>query len=458
MHSGLHMLALCQEWEVHGSADLCFSDTSSSSDSGDEEMESEGSQSADDEMAGAERERNLDSKASEHSDSDAPMEDDDLESLSDDSDNSDIFHVAAKSSSTARTAQDRDLEIIDSIKHKLRAYPLLPADITDPELKKSVLDVDSCERLPLLHCGFEGCPWNESDDALTQSHWSMEMRQYIHLRDKHRYSEMARVPDDQWDDAKTLREKTREVQQGSAQQHAHCHMNALAYYTAAVIAREQEHVPLIGPSIDRRMLCLLTKVCNSDTVQSLICFACNQVHVSVAGWSRSFAMENSEDWKPGWNCNPIQHHEAKHTLYHAQAQNPEIFACNFQLSTFHERFASDGHVDGNPFANCSDFSKDNWEWRRKLLLPGANPILLCSPEDVRTTKVCRHGPTDICESCLIPLCQECDKHLRYRPEKVIPMGLANDNFWGYTCGLIYKYKVRWIEACLNRSCQATYVI
>jgi len=451
MHSGLHMLAICQEWEVHGSADLCFSDTSSSSDSGDEEMESEGSQSADDEMAGAERERNLDSKPSEHSDSDAPMEDDDLQSLSDDSDNSDIFHVAAKASSVPRTPEDQDLEIIDSIKCHLRDYPLLPPDASDPTFEKSFTDIQSCQRMPLLHCGFRECAWNCSEDVLAGGHWSMEMHLYMHLNRKHRGkgNAMEKVPDAEWDDADPKLVKERSSREGTAQRYTHRHMNALAYYTAAVSAREQEHVPLIGPSIDRRMLCLLTKVCNSDTVHSLICFACNQVHVSVAGWSRSFAMENSEDWKLGWNCNPIQHHKAEYTLYHAQAQNSEVFGCNFGLSTFLERFASDAHPDGNPFVNCSDFDRDNWEWKRRLLLPGADPILLCSPEDVRTTETCNHGPTDICKSCLIPLCKSCHKHLRYKPETVIPMGLANDNFWGYTCGLIYKHKVRWIEAFVN---------
>ena len=63
-------------------------------------------------------------------------------------------------------------------------------------------------------------------------------------------------------------------------------MNALAYYTAAVALKEQTHIPLIGPSVDRRMLGILHSVCNSDTISSLICAACAQVHVSVTSWTQ----------------------------------------------------------------------------------------------------------------------------------------------------------------------------
>ena len=34
----------------------------------------------------------------------------------------------------------------------------------------------------------------------------------------------------------------------------------LAYYTAAVSEREREHMPVIGPSVDRRVLRLLNAV------------------------------------------------------------------------------------------------------------------------------------------------------------------------------------------------------
>ena len=78
----------------------------------------------------------------------------DIDSCSDISDNSDLFHVAAKPSEAARTTEDEDLEIIESIAKKLRRYPLLPCVSGDGTC--DFTDVNSGMRLPLLHCGFKG--------------------------------------------------------------------------------------------------------------------------------------------------------------------------------------------------------------------------------------------------------------------------------------------------------------
>ena len=63
-------------------------------------------------------------------------------------------------------------------------------------------------------------------------------------------------------------------------------MAALAYYTAAVQERERDAMPIIGPSVDRRTLTLLCRLANSDTVCSLVCFACAQIHRWVASWEK----------------------------------------------------------------------------------------------------------------------------------------------------------------------------
>ena len=61
-------------------------------------------------------------------------------------------------------------------------------------------------------------------------------------------------------------------------------MTALAYYMQAVQEREREHMPLIGPSVDRRSLSLVTRLANSDTIRSLMCFTCAQIFTSVKSW------------------------------------------------------------------------------------------------------------------------------------------------------------------------------
>jgi hypothetical protein len=53
----------------------------------------------------------------------------------------------------------------------------------------------------------------------------------------------------------------------------------------------------------------------------------------------------------------------------------------------------------------------------------------------------------LCEHCKIPLCRPC--FLTSQQQLCgygIPEALANDNYHGYVTAIIYKYKVRWIEA------------
>ena len=92
-------------------------------------------------------------------------------------------------------------------------------------------------------------------------HFDLEKLVYCHLAQDHRHKEMAMVPDSEWDDERAISDSasTRLIPR---------HMHALACYTAAIGLRERSHVTIIGPSLDRRMLNILTKLCNSDTIRS----------------------------------------------------------------------------------------------------------------------------------------------------------------------------------------------
>ena len=67
------------------------------------------------------------------------MDQDDIDSLSNVSDNSDFFHVESKVTKEPRTDEDKDRHIIESIVPHLRDYPLLPPDTQD--LTKSFVDM-----------------------------------------------------------------------------------------------------------------------------------------------------------------------------------------------------------------------------------------------------------------------------------------------------------------------------
>lgn len=267
----------------------------------------------------------------------------------------------------------------------------------------------------------------------------MEKALYLHLRDsKHRHSEMVAVTERKlWDEDSKAQREGKSIRQ----------LDALAFYTAAVCLKEQEHIPLIGPSVDRRMLALLTHLCNSDTVQALVCASCAQVHVSVKSWTQSWTRDLWQTWKQAQGRSGIQYYKVGATILQMLKENPDAFRSSFDLKEFMQRFASDAHVDGNPFQSCSDLEGKNYEWKRNLHYGSERIEILCCPEDFRSSSQCRHNAEDLCAHCEIPLCMTCFLCCLPRTSAVIPMGLGNDNFWGYTTELLYRYQVRWIEAC-----------
>ena len=57
--------------------------------------------------------------------------------------------------------------------------------------------------------------------------------------------------------------------------------DVLAYYAYAIDEKEREGMPLTGPSIDRRMFQMLSRLADSTSIQALACFACAQWRTSV---------------------------------------------------------------------------------------------------------------------------------------------------------------------------------
>ena len=111
-------------------------------------------------------------------------DDESIDSLSDVSDDSDIFHVAPSNDVPIQTLEDQDIEIITKIKQHLRSYPLLPAKQADDTGKDSFDNLSSGMQLSLLTCGFLNCTWQSS--CSMSSHRSLEQGLYCHLRNAHK--------------------------------------------------------------------------------------------------------------------------------------------------------------------------------------------------------------------------------------------------------------------------------
>jgi hypothetical protein len=420
-------------------------------------------------------------------------EDVDMDELSDISDNSDIFHVETlPEDCKPSTMEDEDLAVAQRLKSHLREQPLLPPDPVDAS--QSAHDVDSGAKYPDLHCAIRGCSWHAdfySSDARSGGqgetyHWTLERKLFEHLISAHGPS---------CDGGDGIME---EILGLCVEPEDDGEMTALAYYMYAVRERLRDGMPVIGPSVDRRAMAYVHKLSQSRNIKGLACFACAQVHTWVRSWERMYHVggegASSEEEEEGEDGNmddveqeegaqrqqqelhtrrlagcrqsSIQYHRVKNIVPRADGESQcdeaaleekwKLFLLNLGLDQFRKCFAegtsstaerplaeSPELVDGNPEWQCELDAAEGDEGRRRLL---------CCPEDVRKCQKCLASPNhlQICCRCEIPLCIQCHRYLHKVATRgtkhVIPMGLCNDNFWGYTTDLLTTLDVRWIEA------------
>ena len=144
---------------------------------------------------------------------------------------------------TWQTDEDKMEKVVQQIAVELREWPLLPVDPRDPDLCESWTDVGGiC--LPLAHCAFRGCGWWSDDVKALHGHLCSKHGGVLSGKRHSCYHE-------------------RNV----------CNEN-MALYCAAIREKEQEHVPVVGPSIDRRAIRQLNVVCNDERLQMLVCACC----------------------------------------------------------------------------------------------------------------------------------------------------------------------------------------
>ena len=82
------------------------------------------------------------------------------------------------------------------------------------------------------------------------------------------------------------------------------------------------------------------------------------------------------------------------------------------------------------------------QWVRQLP-DGSN--ILCCPEDIRCVK-CTPQSSTLCPRCRVPLCRTCLMRVTQRRIPGVPQALTNDNWLGYPTELLYRHRVRWVEA------------
>ena len=113
-------------------------------------------------------------------------------------------------------------------------------------------DVQSGARMPTCHCAFKGCT-AYTMRCFDSEHWGLEKWLQEHLLAVHAAKELREIAID----CCSTEADTQE-------------MTLLAYYMAAVREQEREHMPLIGPSVDRRRMAYVHQASRSEDVESLM--------------------------------------------------------------------------------------------------------------------------------------------------------------------------------------------
>ena len=106
-------------------------------------------------------------------------------------------------------------------------------------------------------------------------------------------------------------------------------LRAVAYYTAAVCEQERQHMPLVGPSVDRRTLTFVCKLAGSDSLCALICFGCAQLHTSVKSWETFGRL--SEHRGKLWSNSDIRMLRLSDTFAAFGTEGPEAVRAKFFL-------------------------------------------------------------------------------------------------------------------------------
>ena len=354
--------------------------------------------------------------------------DDKSESESDVEDIDDSFlHVGAlpDESRPFLSEQDAAQQAAQHLSQCLRRRPTLPPDPKD--LNAPWTDVNSAMRLPLLTCSFRGCAW-----------WGErreELERHLKANDRHREDFLK---------CRSVSPFTRIYAD-------------IDLYEEAIAILEREQFPLIGPSVDRRALETLTRDYKDDSVRSLICFVCGQIHTQMPG-------PNSE----------IEYQDKKWFGKLGQ----ETLEVNLGWDSWFVRYGGEAPLLRYGPGQSEENPKN--EWCCKLCLPPkfVTLELFGCPEDwqceqrpprkasdgARKQFLVEHGQgssTDVatlCTSCSLPVCRSCRISLATAKGRFnVPMALSNDNWYGYVQDIIARHDARWIECACASLCWTTLV-
>ena len=322
-----------------------------------------------------------------------------------------------------RTLEDAEAMAIRDLGQQFRTKPLLPpplpAEMTD--LANSMSGI----ALPACHCSFENCGWRSEaqpcvDALLPPNAWVVDGLKW------HCSSGQCCADSESclW----------AHLQAHHATAFEHCPGDIPSAYVAALQHVEEQAVPAVGWSVDRRTLRRLRQARQEDHCVALICSCCAAVlpsgprsDIGYLSIDNIFSGITTKSFQENWDLKQYKTTYGLHASIRERLSGPE--------------------------------------WQRRLpehLFQGAS--ILCCPEDRRCSRCpcdsthsagqperrsCRvqdPDPYQFCNACELPVRRSCWCRMRQKLSTGIPQALTNDNWYGYPVDLLYTHKVRWVEA------------
>ena len=343
-----------------------------------------------------------------------------------------MFNITVKSERSRKHIHDLYLEVAEEIAHHcLRDHVTMPAH------PKSSQDfwletIKSGGQLPVVTCAFVGCNWYGgeafSENALREDPehpWDQQLRQ--HILNMHTDS---------------IKSKAYSVFKNEAT----C-LEIWDVYKLALSVKEQNGIPIVGASVDRRVFQYIGEIYNDKTIRALMCVCCPLIKVDT-GRCRSKIQFVSVGWllKAGPDALVKNFSMARYTarfrrsgtpLAHRESSTNPIGVEGPDFSDWQLRFTPEAIEEFLKFS-ANKMTPSDMEKYRNLL----EETLLCNPED-HYCKISCVQQRQLCLQCKVPVCVSCMIHLQRNRE--IPNSLMNDNWYGYLQKWIFEENVTWME-------------
>ena len=345
-----------------------------------------------------------------------------------------VVSVTVEPERTWTTFEDAQAEELRQLSAHFKARPLLPPPL-ECDLSPKHTDSMSGIVFPASHCAFAGCNWCSDaqpcmDGLHSETQWLVEGTNW------------RCTSGTCCGNAQTCLWAHLSSQHGAA--FRGCPGDIPSAYVAALQQIEEETVPAVGWSVDRRTLRRLHEERREEHCIALICSCCAAVlpsgprsDIGYLTIQNIFSSITTKSFSENWDLTNYRSTYGLHASIRDRLHGPEW-----------QRRLPDSLFQGKSILCCpEDHRCQSCNIPPRETTSALGRLELGSSAARRPQGFAQGDPTDrFCENCELPLCRSCWKRMRQQTFAGVPQALTNDNWYGYPLELLYSHKVRWAEA------------